>query len=83
MEVLKLLQKDLLTCTSSIFGFEQPHNFHVRISKLLGECTFAYLGADVIRSKPRNGGHEKALLSRIQSFILRDVTRILVAVEQD
>lgn len=46
LEGLQLASTILLDMVYDIFGFGLPHNLHLRISKLLNECTFTHLSSD-------------------------------------
>lgn len=69
-EDLQHVQTDILNSVYSTFGIEPLHNIQLGISKILMECTSAYLLSDAIRSRSGSLVHWRVPLIGIWALIL-------------
>lgn len=79
MEILQAIQKDLLTSTHGIFGFEHLYTFHFCTSNLLNGFTYTKLRFDAICTYPGIAVYESTPAGRMWPSILRAVSSILAA----
>lgn len=79
-EGLQFFREDVLTSSYIILGPRPPQKVYLDIRKVLLKWTFLYLRFDAIRSHLGKLVHERRVLSRVPTAILRAVTAIFAAV---
>lgn len=67
----------------NIYGFEMLHILHLSIPMPLKECTFKFLVSLRLMTKPGSVNEHRKPLSQMRLSILRSVSPLLVAIEQD